>query len=187
MFRPLFDGIRPISVALPGDQKDASKNRSNSSSSPVSTSTDCSRSGGVVRRCNRINGRERFATQRRCITRGAPRLLEFIKRTPKVRLWCHAHRSIRVHEGRRRNSQYTPISRRHTPVLDSNLVPVGSSESARKPGFNKILPKRTAYSSACAVYSDPIRAPFSATERFISSTTNTSATMTTASTQNTSK
>ena len=36
-------------------------------------------------------------------------------------------------------------------------------------------------------YSPPIRAPFSATERFISSTTNASATMTTASTQNTSK
>jgi hypothetical protein len=40
---------------------------------------------------------------------------------------------------------------------------------------------------SAASYSDPIRAPFSATERFISSTTNTSATMTTASTQNTSK
>ena len=42
-------------------------------------------------------------------------------------------------------------------------------------------------SGAWPPYSDPIRAPFSATERFISSTTNTSATMTTASTQNTSK
>jgi len=41
--------------------------------------------------------------------------------------------------------------------------------------------------TSVASYSDPIRAPFSATERFISSTTNTSATMTTASTQNTSK
>ena len=45
-------------------------------------------------------------------------------------------------------------------------------------------PRRTGVRSP---YSDPIRAPFSATERFISSTTNTSATMTTASTQNTSK
>ena len=36
-------------------------------------------------------------------------------------------------------------------------------------------------------YPPPIRAPFSATERFISSTTNTSATMITAATQNTSK
>jgi hypothetical protein len=36
-------------------------------------------------------------------------------------------------------------------------------------------------------YSPPIRAPFSATERFISNTANTSAAMTTANTQNTSK
>ena len=36
-------------------------------------------------------------------------------------------------------------------------------------------------------YSAPMWAPFSATERFISSTTNTSATMTTANTQKTSK
>ena len=42
-------------------------------------------------------------------------------------------------------------------------------------------------SNVCPPYSEPIRAPFCATERFISSTTKTSATMTTASTQNTSK
>ena len=42
-------------------------------------------------------------------------------------------------------------------------------------------------SSGDPYYSDPIRAPFSATERFISGTTNTSAAVTTASTQNTSK
>ena len=47
--------------------------------------------------------------------------------------------------------------------------------------------KRTIERGTRSPYSDPIRAPFSATERFISSTTNTSATMTTASTQNTSK
>jgi hypothetical protein len=51
----------------------------------------------------------------------------------------------------------------------------------------RILNGRIWRSGVWSAYSPPIRAPFSATERFISSTTNTSATMTTASTQNTSK
>src|SRR3954452_18189616 len=49
------------------------------------------------------------------------------------------------------------------------------------------IARRITGSGVYSPYSAPTRAPFSATERFINSTTNTSAIMTTASTQKTSK
>jgi len=89
-----------------------------------------------------------------------------------------------------------PRSPRRQPTIRISYTSLGIARNLQPPTFQTHfgifqttppLSKSTTENGVRSPHSDPIRAPFSATERFIISTTNTSATMTTASTQNTSK
>jgi len=94
----------------------------------------------------------------------------------------------RVMPGWRRRSSNSPRRQRSCAwVRASPRWWAGPIRALPSPRSNPPVTPMATESGVCSPHSDPIRTPFSATERFISSTTHTSAAMTTASTQNTSK